>query len=397
MLVNVSRPRYAPGASVNPTTGILSPMQSRSRLFALLLAVVCGAPRIHAHDTGATQAHDHAAIPLEFITETEGPMPAPPAESLPAGTPVTGQGFWRFVAARDRMPVPADAAPKVPCAHGTLVVDPQTDTVYWGLEGVGWITFTEGLTKSAVVAQDPVFTRGNLHGADILPRPGERPLVAVADNLTGRVYLSDTGFQNPRVLERPALEPYADGKKYAPTDVAFIGSERLWITDGYGQAWFMPAAVEPLRFEGHAFGGKPFSRTPHGITHDPATKSLLVAARPEGLIKTWDPEAREVRGIDGLPAGSTVCDTDLWGDYALAPCLDGPDKTPGPIAIVNLRRRAVVAMLKPKADLGYDDADHIHDACWYITGEGDQRQVYVVYTNWKPGGVGALRLVNVKH
>lgn len=372
-------------------------MQPRFRFLVLSALIVLGAAELRAHDAGAPHAHDPVdTIPLEFVTETEGPVPAPPPESLPAGTPVTGQGFWRFVAARDRVPVPADALPKVAGAHGTLVVDPETDTVYWGLEGVGWIAFTEGLTKSAVVAQDPVFTSGNLHGADILARPGARPLVAVADNITGRVYLSDTGFQNPRVLERPALEPYADGKKYAPTDVAFTGPERLWITDGYGKAWFMPAAVEPLHFEGQAFGGKPFSRTPHGITYDPQTNSLLIAARPEGLIKTWDPAEHRVRAVAGLPAGTTVCDTDLWGDHALAPCLDGPDKTPGPIAIVNVRKRAVVATLNPKTDLGYDDADHIHDACWYVTGTGDRRQVYVIYTNWKPGGVGALRLVTVE-
>ena len=361
----------------------------------VLIAGITTASACRAHDTGAPHAHEPAAtVPLASITETEAPVPRPRAEALPAGTRVTGRGCWRFVAARDLVPVPPDALPKVVGAHGTLVVDPGTDTVYWGLEGVGWIAFTEGLTKSAIVAQDPVFKSGNLHGADILPRPGDRSLVAVADNLSGRVYLSDTSFERPRVLGMPALEPYADGKRYAPTDVAFAGAERLWITDGYGKAWFMPAAVEPLAFEGQAFGGKAFSRTPHGITHDPHTDALLVAARPEGLIKTWDPGKRQVRTVDGLPPGSTVCDTDLWGDYALAPCLDGPDKTPGPIAIVNLRKRAVVALLQPKVDLGYEDADHIHDACWYVTGGGDRRQVYVVYTNWKPGGVGALRLVN---
>ncbi|MFM7108268.1 MAG: hypothetical protein ACKOZU_06660 [Planctomycetaceae bacterium] len=371
-------------------------MMPRFMTPAFVVAVSLGVTVARAHDTDAPHAHEPpATVPLAFVTETDGPVPSPPAETLPAGTAVTGQGFWTFVAARDKVPVPPDALPNVKGAHGTLVVDPATDTVFWGLQGVGWIAFTEGLTKSAIVAQDPVYKSGNLHGADILRREGASPLVAVADNVTGRVYLSDTGFEKPQVLGIPALEPYADGKGYAPTDVAFAGKERLWITDGYGKAWFMPAAVEPLQFEGHAFGGKSFSGTPHGITYDPKTNALLVSARPEGLVKTWDPAEKQLRAVDGLPAGSTVCDTDLWGDYALAPCLDGPDASPGPIAIVNIRKRAVVATLKPKADLGYDDAQHIHDACWYVTGEGDQRRVYVVYTNWNPGGVGVLRLVNV--
>lgn len=362
---------------------------------AFMLAIASPAA-VLAHETGTPHAdHGSTVVPLQFITEAKGPVKAPKAEKLPAGTAVTGAGFWRFVAARDKVPVPAEALPKVTGAHGTIIVDPGTDTVYWGLQDVGWIAFTEKLTKSAVIAQDPVFKKGNLHGADILLRKGQAPLVAAADNVEGEVYLSDTSFQHPRILKTPNLEPYADGKGYAPTDVAFEGSDRVWITDGYGKAWFMPASVEKFQFEGHAFGGKSFSGTPHGITYDPETHSLLVSARPEGLIKTFDSKKHTVTAIDGLPAGSTVCDVDVWGDYLLAPCLDGADKTPGPIYIVSMKKKAVVATLRPKADLGYADAQHIHDACWYVTGKGKNREVYVLYTNWNPGGVGALKLVNV--
>ncbi len=368
----------------------------RANSRALILALLAAAPSVRAHDTGAPHTDSPTvSVPLNFITETKGPVAAPKAEPLPAGTAVSGQGFWRFVAAKDKVPVPAEALPKLKGAHGTVIVDPATDTVYWGLQEVGWIAFTEGLTNSAVIPQDAVFKEGNLHGADILSRRGKSPLIAVADNVKGRVYLSDTSFQHPTVLGTPNLEPYADGKGYAPTDVAFEGKDRVWITDGYGKAWFMPAGVEKFQFEGHAFGGKNFSGTPHGITYDPRTHSLIIAARPEGLLKTWDPKRQELKAVDALPSGSTVCDVALWGDYALAPCLDGANQSPGPIYIVNLKKKAVVATLKPKSDLGYQDAQHIHDACWYITGKGRHREVYVVFTNWNPGGVGALKLVNV--
>jgi hypothetical protein len=30
-----------------------------------------------------------------------------------------------------------------------------------------------------------------------------------------------------------------------------------------------------------------------------------------------------------------------------------------------------------------------------VTGKGSKREVYILYTNWNPGGVGALKLVNV--
>ncbi|MHC1763237.1 MAG: hypothetical protein AB9869_02870 [Verrucomicrobiia bacterium] len=360
------------------------------------LTVVLTVPAGFAHEVGEAQSEKAAAaVPLEFVTEREGPVSAPPREQLPQGTPVTGQGFWRFVADRAKVPIPPEALPKVKGAHGTLIVDASTDTVYWGLQDIGWIAFTHRLSKSAVVAQDHMFKSGNLHGADLLSRRDQTPLVAVADNVEGEVYLSDISFQHPAILRTPPLETYTDGKGYAPTDVAFESAERVWITDGYGRAWFMPAQVKNFHSEGQAYGGKTFSATPHGITFDPRTHSLIISARPEGLLKSWDPQDRQLRAIDGLPKGSTVCDVDLWGDYALAPCLDGANNSPGPIYIVNLKKKAVVATLKPKVDLGYEDAQHIHDACWYTIGQGPDREVYILFTNWNPGGIGALRLVNL--
>ena len=177
--------------------------------------------------------------------------------------------------------------------------------------------------------------------------------------------------------------------------MAFANSNELWITDGYGKAWFTAADVSPLKYRGMFFGGKSFSQTPHGITLDPHDHSLLLSARPEGQIKRFDPVSEQVTQIASLPVGSTICDLDIWGDYALAPCLDGPNKTPGPIYIINLKKRTIVAAIKPKEDLGYTDAQHIHDAAWYVTGSGRDQEVYIVFTNWNPGGVGALKLVNV--
>jgi len=79
----------------------------------------------------------------------------------------------------------------------------------------------------------------------------------------------------------------------------------------------------------------------------------------------------------------------------LAACLDGPNKTPGPLYIINLKMRAIVSTIKPKEELGYEDAQHLHDAAWYVTGKGKDQEVYILFTNWNPGGIGALRLVNI--
>lgn len=364
-----------------------------SRLVALLLATV-SLPAL-AHETGTPHPEVTAATPLSFAVESKGPLRAP-KEIVAAGTATTGQGFWKFAAARDLTPVPPEALPKLKGAHGTLIVDPTTDTVYWGLENVGWIGFSNKLSASWIVQGDPTFAKGNLHGADIWPRKGKAPLVAAADNNEGHVYLTDTTFQKAETLGIPPVEPYADKKGWAPTDVAFTGAKDLFVTDGYGKAYFLPAKTTSLGYTGKFYGGKKISNTPHGITYDKRDKSLLVSARPEGEIKRWDRQHEHFSEIGGLPKGSTVCDVDVWGDYALAPCLNGPDGKPGPIYIVNLKTRSIVSTLKPKEELGYATAQHIHDACWYVTGKGAKREVYVVFTPWNPGDVGAMKLVSAR-
>jgi hypothetical protein len=360
----------------------------------LAVATMLLVPPAAGHEVGGGHDHhaDPAAVPLPKVVETRGPVRV---ARRPAGTPLatSGQGYWQFAAAPELVPVPATARPALKGAHGTLVVDAERDRVYWGLERVGWIEFSEKLSRSRVVDGDPAFASGNLHGADLLPRRGQLPLVVAADNVEGEVYLSDTAFARATKVGVPPGGPYADGKGYAPTDAAFTSPSEIYVTDGYGKAYFMPATTDPLGFKGEFHGGKAASQTPHGITYDSASRTLLVSARPEGQVKRWSPATQHWLEVHGLPPGSTVCDVDLWGDYALAPCLNGPDNSPGPIYILNLKKKAIVSTLRPKVDLGFTEAQHIHDACWYVSGKGRKRELFVLFTNWNPGGVGALKLV----
>ncbi len=373
-------------------------MSAHSRAFSSLascLLTVGFSLSVVAHDTGAPHDDVTTSTPLPFALETKGPVAAPAPTKLAPGTKTSGHGFWTFVAAPELTPVPASAQPKLKGAHGTIIVDKERELAYWGLENVGWIGFSNHLTQSWIIQGDPAFAHGNLHGADIYPRPGLLPLVVAADNVDGEVYLTDTSFQHVETLRLPPVQPYEDKKGYAPTDAAFAGPDEIWITDGYGKAYFMSATRSPFQFTGKFYGGKTLSGTPHGITFDPRTKNLLISARPEGMIKRWDRTSTHITDVRGLPPGSTICDTDVWGDYALAPCLDGPSGSPGPIYIVNLKTQQIVSTVHPKTDLGYGEAQHIHDAAWYVTGKGSKKEVYILFTNWNPGGVGALKLVNV--
>ncbi len=358
---------------------------------ALCLGITTG----FAHDSGPAHTHDEAPSTqvLRFVVEKKGPVKAP--DLLKEKVPVSGQGFWKFIAAKDAVPTPPETQPFLKGAHGTIIFDSKRDTVYWGLEKVGFVAFSNHLSQSWVVKGDAAFTAGGLHGADILQRAGKSPMVAVADNVKGEVYLTDTTFQHADRLDWPATEPYKDKKEYHPTDTAFINAKEMFVTDGYGKGFFMPVTTTPLKYKGSFFGGKSLSQTPHGITYDSSDKSMYISARPEGLIKKWSIAKEKIAAISALPPGNSVCDIDLWGHYALVPCLDGANKTPGPLFIVNLKTQSIVSTIRPKEDLGYADAQHMHDAAWYFHKKGGKTEVYIIFTNWNPGGIGALKLVNL--
>lgn len=369
-------------------------MKSKTSLLAILAFALAATAQAKETVSADLQTGTNPPTPLKIEAEVKGPFKAPMPSD--ASTRTTGQGFWRFSAARNLLPIPAEIQSQTKPAHGTIIVDAERDVVYWGLKGVGWVAFSNKLSQSWVVKGDTNFAHGNLHGADLLPRGRKLPLVVAADNEDGEVYLSDTSFQRVEKLGCPQVEQYTKKEEFHPTDAAFISANEIWIGDGYGKAYFMMASVSPFQYTGKIFGGKEFSKTPHGNTYDPREKTLVIAGRSEATIKRWDIRKQKWLESYGLPPGSTVCDTAVWDDYLLAPCLDGESKTPGPIYIVNMKTRRIVSTLRPKMDLGLDEVAHIHDAVWYWSGKGKARELYVLFTNWNPGGVGALKLVNVE-
>jgi hypothetical protein len=365
---------------------------------SLLLAFALALSGLTAFAHQVEDAHQHAAEPAArpwpFQPERKGPVRAP--APLTEKVPVSGQGFWKFIAATNAVPLPEGVGTNIIRAHGTVVFDAERDTVYFATKRVGWIAFSNQLRDSWIVAGDARFKSNNVHGADLLPRKGKPALIAAADNEGYFVYLTDTTFQNPQILRRPpAAEFAATNLMYRPTDTAFVDAKRLFITDGYGSGYFMAATIEPFAYEPGLHGGHNFSKTPHGITFDRHDKNLLISARPEGQLKRWSIKQQRVLEVGALPAGTLLCDVDLWGDYALAACLENPGKAPGPLMIVNLKTQTIVSVIKPKEELGYAFADHMHDACWYIHKQGRRTDVYLVFTAWNPGGIGALKLVNV--
>jgi hypothetical protein len=50
-----------------------------------------------------------------------------------------------------------------------------------------------------------------------------------------------------------------------------------------------------------------------------------------------------------------------------------------------------VSIVAPKAELGFTQAQHIHDATLYE----HKGHLWLLFTNWNPGGIGAAELVRV--
>ena len=109
-----------------------------------------------------------------------------------------------------------------------------------------------------------------MHGADLLLRPGKLPFVAVADNVDGEVYLSDTTFQKADVLDWPQHGPYTKKQEFHATDVAFGRKGELMVTDGYGKSYVhhYNAKGDYVRTFGGEGSGAGQLKQPHGIWVD---------------------------------------------------------------------------------------------------------------------------------
>ena len=372
-------------------------MKLRQILPLLTLVPLLPAVAHEGHDTNAVNLVSTIAV----VPETKPPIHPKTKVAKSAALHLSGQGAWTFLADTNLVPVPAAAQSFVKGAHGTIITDPDQDTVYWGLQGVGWIGFSNHLTVSWIVKGDPKLAEGNLHGADLIKRPkGQLPLVVAADNVKHRVFVSDTSFSNVQVLGYPAATAkYKDANQFNPTDATWVDAGHFWVTDGYGQGWVSEGTTSPLEYTGAVFGGPNMSKTPHGVSYDAKAGELLVSARPEGQVVHWNLRRQEVVKTHGLPGVEnngkksvpTICDLELWGDYALAPCLDGAGGTPGPIYVVNRKKWEIVSVVQPKTELGFPLAQHIHDAALYAHGG----RLWLIFTNWNPGGIGAAELVQV--
>src|ERR1700716_1253053 len=97
-------------------------MKSTCKIIAVATVVLNTARLCLAHDALVVSgsADTNQVTPMKIEAETKGSVKAPRLEGAQA---VSGQGYWKFAAATNLVPVPVDAQPKLKAAHGTIIVD----------------------------------------------------------------------------------------------------------------------------------------------------------------------------------------------------------------------------------------------------------------------------------
>jgi hypothetical protein len=311
----------------------------------------------------------------------------------------SGQGKFVFCHNPELSVLPEPAAKYLRGAHGGFAVDwrGQRD-VYFALKGCGIIRMSADLQKKELIELDPYLRQGNFHNTSLIYDRKGTPYLALPDNEKNRVYITSISGQLLQVLSHPRGNSYYDrGGAFVPTDVEQSPQSSIYIVTGYSRGDFVVSA-DPFRgkWTSLIFGGKGNEHgkfgTGHGITWNPRQRTLDISDRPNSRIESFGTDGKYRRTV-ALPRGCLPCDIDFWEENSAVGCLKGPEGvTPAPIYVLD-KKGEVVSTIKPKEELGLELFTHIHNVTWHVSGEGDDKMVYLLCQAWNPGGFSVLERV----
>ncbi|MEN0110347.1 MAG: hypothetical protein AAF805_06450 [Planctomycetota bacterium] len=354
-----------------------------TRLSLLIVLFALASPRAYCHP-------GHGAA--ESVAASQ-----PPADAVRDA--ITGSGDLRFRYRADLSELPPEIATGIKRAHGGFAKGPDGE-LYFGLEGTGVVRVSPDLREKRLFAESEDLRGGGLHNTTYLDRDGG--LLALPDNVRGQVLFIDLDGDPIATIGRPPATIdalYGDpAKSYAPTDADAVDESTLLVTDGYGPSKCVLAVdLERRAYIERAFGGPVGSgpreagkfSTPHGVTWDGAEGVVLIADRERQWVQKFTPAGNFVGSVD--TAGANPCDYDVveWRGKPLGVvgCLRGPGNTAGVVQMI--RDGEVVSSLRPKADLGLEEFEHIHNAIGVVV----DGQLFVLCYGWNPGCYAVLQHV----
>lgn len=367
--------------------------------------------------TAAAAHPGHEPDAADATVDAEGPeqlaaaMTAVVAPALALvgaqATAETGQAPFKFRVYGAGATLPSTLAQPLIKAHGGFAVDrrPGHGETYFALKGAGVLRISADLKRIDVAPTAKAMRDANLHNTTLWLGPGGTPYLSFPSNESAAVYTTDLDGKLLNTLGPPAMETitvpavrqyFENGGPFVPTDVAYLNG-RLYMTTGYSALdYVLVAQLDPgsslrAHWTGLAFGGKGDApdqfQTGHGITVPTDGASLVIADRPTALLKRFSPEG-EYLGNFQLPEGSFPCDVDYEGDFAVVPCLHGPDRDKG-APIYLLRNGEIVSTIMIKEDLGLPRFQHIHNSVLRELGG----RLYLVVQAWNPGDFVILEQV----
>lgn len=342
---------------------------------------------------------------LLALAWTAGVSPLPSAADSHA---TSGQGKYKFKVAYKGSHLPQEAQAVLEKAHGGFAVDRRDGRgeVYFALPGAGIIQLSGDLAKSRMLSTDPAMKPHNMHNATIwygsdgdahLSFPGNGTASVYTTDLAGKLEHTLTTPDGSRDLGHPAATQYFYGRgNFVPTDVEQLGS-LLYVATGYSNLDFVVTAkiesTNPFRVSWYdlAFGGKGPGAgqfgTGHGITVPMGTNRVDIADRPNAEIDRFTRHGQYLSTLK-LPMGSYPCDVDYLGNLGIVGALHGPDRPKGaPIYI--LENDELVSTIMPKADLGLENFQHVHNAVLHRA----NGKLYVIAQAWNPGDFAILEQV----
>ena len=313
---------------------------------------------------------------------------------------LSGQGKYKFKVAYKGDHLPAEAQAVLEKAHGGFAVDRRDGKgeVYFALPGAGIIQVSSDLSKTSMLKTDEAMKPHNMHNSTIwydadgeahLSFPGNGNATVFTTDLDGNLEHKLTAPDGTGDLGHPTATQYFYGRgNFVPTDVEKLGS-LLYVATGYSSLDYVVTAkiesTSPFKVSWYdlAFGGKGSGPgefgTGHGITVPMGTQRVDVADRPNAEIDRFTRHGQYI-GTLKLPYGSFPCDVDYLDNLGVVGALHGADRPQGaPIYI--LEDDKLVSTILPKAELGLENFQHVHNAVLHKA----NGKLYVIAQAWNPG------------
>ena len=335
---------------------------------------------------------------LLLVTWNAGFAPEPTAADNHL---TSGQGDYKFKVVYKGSHLPQEAQAVLEKAHGGFAIDRRDGKgeVYFALPGAGIIQISGDLSATKMLPTAAEMKPHNMHNATIwydsagaahLTFPGNGNSTVYTTDLGGKLEHKLTTPSGGEDLGTPTATDYFMGRgNFVPTDVEELDG-LLYVATGYSSLdYVITAKVENtspfkiswydprLRRQGQR---GPDSSAPATALPSPRGRAgSMSPTAPNAEIDRFTRHGQYISTLK-LPLGSFPCDVDYLDNLGVVGALHGADRPQGaPIYILEDDR--LVSTILPKAELGLEKFQHVHNAVLHKA----NGKLYVIAQAWNPG------------